>query len=208
MLRAFLVSIVLLAAAAMPAMADPTLGSDLDSCRDRQTDVKLRQAACENLLSAGQLTGKDLATALAMRGNTLFIKRETDKAIEAYSAAHDADPDNLGILNSRGWAYERKGQDDLALADYNLALQKRPNMALVYNNRGTIYLRKGALQSALDDFNAALRLAPNMYYAHANRGRVETMNRDFDAALADFPGVFAEDKRFAFAVGRRCRAVN
>jgi tetratricopeptide (TPR) repeat protein len=184
MLRACFVSTLLLVAAAlMPAMADPTLGSDLDTCRDRQTDVKLRQTACENLLGAGQLTGKDLATALAVHGNALFIKGENDKAIEAYSAAHDADPDNLGILNSRGWAYERKGQDDLALADYNLALQKRPNMALVYNNRGTIYLRKGALQSALDDFNAALRYAPNMYHAYANRGRVETMNKDFDAAL-------------------------
>ena len=41
---------------------------------------------------AGQLTGKDLAIALAVRGNALMTRRDTDKAIAAYSAAHDADP--------------------------------------------------------------------------------------------------------------------
>jgi hypothetical protein len=46
MLRAFFVSTALLAAAALtPALADPTLGNDLDTCRDRQADAKLRQAA-------------------------------------------------------------------------------------------------------------------------------------------------------------------
>ncbi len=167
MLRALFVSTVifiLVASALPPAMADPTLGNDLDTCRDRQTDPKLRLTACENLLSAGQLTGKDLGIALGVRGNAMLTKRDNDKAIAAYSAAHDADPDNVAIIDARGIAYERKGQDDLAMADYNLALQKRPNFGAAYNNRGTIYLRRGAFQSALDDFNAAIKYSPDHVY--------------------------------------------
>jgi Flp pilus assembly protein TadD len=207
MLRALFVSAVILVGSIVaPALAGPTLGDDLETCRDRQTDATLRLTACENLLAAGQVTGKDLAIALAVHGNALFTKGDIDKSIAAFSAAHDADPDNVGILNARGWAYERKGQDDLAMADYNLALQKRPNFAIVYNNRGTLYLRKGALQSALDDFNAALKYAPKMYYAHANRGRVLAMNRDFDGALADFAEALTIDPAAPQATTYRCVA--
>jgi tetratricopeptide (TPR) repeat protein len=168
------------------ALAGPARADDMDTCRDRQAEAQARLEACEKVIAAGQVAGKDLATAQSVRGNALLTKRDVDKAIVAFGAAHDADPDNVGYLNSRGIAYERKGDDDHAMADYNLALQMRPNFGSAFNNRGTLYLRKGAFQSALDDFNAALKYTPNMYIAHTNRARVLTMNRDFDGALADF----------------------
>jgi tetratricopeptide (TPR) repeat protein len=206
MLRVLFPSIVVPFLIAAPAFAGPELGDDLATCRQPQPDPKTRQDACERVVATGQATGKDLATALAVRGNAFFTKRDNDKAIAAYTEALKADPDNVGVINSRGSSYERKGQDDLAIADYNLALKKRPNLGMVYNNRGTVYLRKGALQSALDDFNAALRYAPNMYYAHTNRGRVLAMNRDFDAALADFAEALKIDPNPPQALVFRCVA--
>ena len=127
-----------------------------------------RLDACEKVIAAGQATGKDLAIAHAVRGNALMTKRDYDKAIAAFSAAHDADPDNVGIIDARGIAYERKGQDDLAMADYNLALQKRRNSAPPTTTAARSICAR-ALQSALDDFNAAVKYAPNMYIAHTNR---------------------------------------
>jgi tetratricopeptide (TPR) repeat protein len=199
MLRPLLVSIVTL------ALAGPALADDIDACRDRQTEAKARQEACEKVIASGQVSGKDLAVALAVRGNALMAKHNNDKAIAAFSAAHDADPDNPGILDARGLAYERKGQDDLAMADYNLALQQRPNFAAVYNNRGTIYLRKGALQSAFDDFNASIKYAPNAFIAYTNRARVLTMNKDFDGALADFAAAEKIDPTARQIGSNRCR---
>ena len=207
MLRAlFVLSVVWVASAVAPAFAGPELDDDLGMCRQPQPDPKSRLDACEKIIAAGQATGKDLATAYFVRGNALFAKRANDKAIEAFSAALNADPDNAIILNARGWAHERKGQDDLAMADYNLALQKRAKYAPAYNNRGTLHLRKGALQSALDDFNSALTYAPNMYIAHANRGRVLAMNKDFDGALADFAEALRIDPSAPQAVTYRCVA--
>jgi tetratricopeptide (TPR) repeat protein len=205
MLRALLISAVLwLGATVMPALADPTLGDDLATCRERQTDAQVRLAACENLITAGQLSGKDLAIAMGVRGNALLTKGDYDKAIAAFNAAHDADPDNVGIIDARGIAYERKGQDDLAMADYNTALQKQPKFGAAYNNRGTIHLRRGAFQSALDDFNAAVKYAPKMYIARSNRGRVETFIKDFDAALADFAAAEQIDPAPPQAAMNRC----
>jgi tetratricopeptide (TPR) repeat protein len=186
MWRSLCFPLVILGWIAGPALAEPQLGDDAATCRDRQPDAQTRQDACERVIADGKAAPKDMALAYAIRGDALFKKRNLDKAIEAYSKAIELDPDSVGFLNARGWAYEGSGKDDLAIADYNLALQKRPNFAAAYNNRGTVYLRRGALQSALDDFNAALRIKNDMYFAHTNRGRVLAMNRDFDGAFADF----------------------
>ena len=158
MLRTLFLPAFLLLSIATPALAGPDLADDLTACRDRPSDPKqnhskVRLDACERVIAAGQASPKDLAVALGIRGDALLAKRDYDKSIAAYTDALKADPDNVGIIDARGIAYERKGQDDLAMADYNLALQKRPTFGAPYNNRGTIQLRKGALQSALDDFN-------------------------------------------------------
>jgi tetratricopeptide (TPR) repeat protein len=180
MLRLLLISIITLAISGL-ACAD-----DLETCRDRQAEAKARADACENLISAGKTSGRDLGIAYYVRGSAFVSKRNYDKAIAAFDAAHTADQNVLDYINWRGIAYERKGDDDHAMADYNLALQMRPNYASALNNRGTIHLRKGAFQSALDDFNAALRAFPNHYLAHVNKARVLTIDKDYDGAIAEF----------------------
>src|SRR5512143_3633399 len=94
MLRVFVLTFVILVSCAPIAAADPQLGDDLATCRDRQGDFQARVQACENLLAADRVTGRDKAVALLVRGNNLANKRELDHAIEAFNAAHDADPDN------------------------------------------------------------------------------------------------------------------
>ena len=156
MLRGFFLAIVMLAAAGPARAAD-----DLELCRNRKPDAAQRQEACEKLIAAGQAERTRISRSrCGCVAAALLTKRETDKAIAAFGAALDADPENVPALVSRGYAHERKGDDDLAMADYNRVLQKCPNAPLALNNRGTLYLRKGALQSALDDFNAAIKSNP------------------------------------------------
>jgi len=189
MLRILLISFGLASTLALPALAD-----DMDICRDKdkQAEPAARLDACEKVIAAGQVSGKDLAIALGTRGNALINNRDYDKAIVALNAAHDADPDNVGILNLRGISYERKGQDDLALADYDLALQKRPTFGVPYNNRGTIQVHRKALQSALDDFNLSIKYAPKFLLGYTNRARLRTVSKDFDGALADYAEAAAQ----------------
>jgi tetratricopeptide (TPR) repeat protein len=207
MLRAILLSTVTLLAFVMPAIAGPELGDDVTTCRDKQAgDKAARLEACERVIAAGKAEPKDMALAYAVRGQEFERKHNYDKSLAAFSAAHDADPDDPVYLNARGFSYEAKGDDDHAMADYNLALQMRSNFSGAFYNRGTVYLRKGALQSALDDFNAALKISPNYYRAHADRGRVLTINKDFDGALADFAAAEQVDATAAMAHNYRCLA--
>jgi tetratricopeptide (TPR) repeat protein len=206
MMRAFFVPAVLLAASTLaPAIAGPTLGDDMETCRNKQAEDKAaRLEACERVIAGGQASGKDLALAYAVRGQAFLTKNNHDKAIAAFDAAHAADPDNPAYINARGMAYEAKGDDDHAMADYNLILQMRSNAPIALNNRGTLYLRKGALQSALDDFNAALKSNPNLYLGHTNRGRVLTINKDYNGALADFAEAERIDPAAPQAHSYRC----
>src|SRR6476661_9185572 len=127
MLRTLVVLTLLLTlalrSALVPAIAGPLLADDLETCRNRQADVGVRLAACENLLSGGQLAGKDLAIALSARGGALLTKHDYDKAIATFSEAGTADPDEPGPLIGRGWAYVQKGDDDHAMADFNQAIK-------------------------------------------------------------------------------------
>ena len=205
MLR-ILLSIVGFIFLAAQAAADPLLNDDLTTCHDRQIDVAQRLAACEKLLNAGGLAGKDLSWALGVRANGYMRKRDYNHAIADFTAAFAADPDNVAMLNLRGWANELQGKDDQAMADYNLALQKRFTFGGAYNNRGTLYLRKGALQSALDDFTSAIKFSPNMYIAHANRGRALAMTKDFDGAMAEFAAAIEIDQNAPQPVVYRCEA--
>jgi tetratricopeptide (TPR) repeat protein len=208
MLRAFFVSAVILVVSTLrPAMAGPTLADDMETCRNKQTEDKAaRLGACERVIAAGQASGKDLALAYAVRGQEFQRKRNYDKAIAAFSAAHDADPDDANLIHARGFAYESKGDDEHAMADYNLVLQTRPRAAFTLYFRGTLYMRKSALQSALDDFNAALKIKPDLYRALADRGRVLTITKDFDGALADFAEAERINPTWTQAYIHRCLA--
>src|SRR5436853_4872399 len=117
MLRGFLLFLVTLAAAG-PALA----AGDIDTCRDAAAEPAARLAACESVIADDKITGKPKAAAFWFRGDTLNKKRDYDGAIVAFSAAHDADPDNVSYLNSRGIAYSNKGDDEHALADYDQCL--------------------------------------------------------------------------------------
>lgn len=204
MLRVVSLTFVVLVSGAAIAAAEPQAGDDLTVCRDRQAELPARATACDNLLNADRLTGKDKGIALSVRGNTLLNKRDYVHAIETLSMAVDLDPDNVVTLNLRGLAYERSGKDDLAMADYNLALQKRPTYGVPYNNRGVIQLRRGALQSALDDFNLSIKYTPKFLLGWTNRARVRTLMKDYGGAIADFAEAEKIDPAAPQIASNRC----
>ncbi|MEY9747531.1 tetratricopeptide (TPR) repeat protein [Bradyrhizobium japonicum] len=204
MLRVIPLTLAILISNAAIAAAEPQAGEDLATCRDRQAEAQARATACDNLLKADKLGGKDKSLALVVRGNALINKRDYDRAIEALSSAIDLDPDNVGAINLRGLSHERKGEDDLAMADYNLTIQKRANFGYAYNNRGTIHLRRGALQSALDDFNLSIKYTPTFLLGWTNRARMRTLNKDFDGAIADFAAAEKIDPAAPQIAGNRC----
>ena len=204
MRRGLILTVLIVSSCATIAVADPQLGDDLATCLDRQANSQVRLQACSSLLDANRITGKDKATALLVRGFALLTKNDFDHAFADFSAAREADPDNVAAIDGQAQVYWRKGQDDLAMAAYNLALQKRPNYGGAYNDRGLIYIRKGAWQSALDDYNATVKYTPKLLVGWTNRGRVRTMMKDYDGALSDFAEAAKLDPNALQIPSQRC----
>ena len=72
MLRALFASTLLLAASAVTAVkADPTLGNDLDTCRDRQVDAKLRLELRDDI--------RDLQRRLGI--TTIYVTHDQEEAL-------------------------------------------------------------------------------------------------------------------------------
>ncbi|MGH6643399.1 MAG: tetratricopeptide repeat protein, partial [Bradyrhizobium sp.] len=184
MLRAFF-----LVAALLVVIGPARAAGDIDTCRNNEAEPAARLAACETVIADDKITGKSRAGAFWVRGDSLMKKRDYDGAIAAFSAALDADPENVFYLNARGLAYGDKGDDQHALADYELCLKVRPNYASAFNNRGLIFMRKGDLDRAFEEFNSAIKYPASntSRYIHLfNRARVQTYRKQYDAALVDF----------------------
>ncbi|MGD5511037.1 hypothetical protein QUS43_22705, partial [Xanthomonas citri pv. citri] len=87
MLRVIPLTLAVLMSATALAAAEAQPADDLATCRDRQADLQARAPACENLLNADRVTGKDKSIALSVRGNMLINKRDLVHAIETLSMA-------------------------------------------------------------------------------------------------------------------------
>jgi hypothetical protein len=78
--------------------------TDIDTCRDPATEAEARLVACSAATADDTITGKPRAAAYQVIGDSFMKKRDYDSAIAAFGKAHDADPDNVGYVNSRGIA--------------------------------------------------------------------------------------------------------
>src|SRR2546423_717685 len=148
MLRAFLLSIVTLAAAG-PALA----AGDIDTCRNTSAEAAARFAACESVIADDKITGKSRAAAYGFRGETL--RRQYEPALVDFAEARRLNPEGWQIPNYRCITYTEIGRFDEAIADCNEVLAKYPKWVGPITNRGNAYLAKGDFDAALRDYNEA-----------------------------------------------------
>jgi tetratricopeptide (TPR) repeat protein len=104
MLRALFVAIIALVSAGSALAA-----ADIVTCRDPAAQPEARLVACSAMTADDSIAGKPRAAAYQVIGDSFMKKRDYDSAITAFGKAHDADPDNVGYINSRGIAYSWRG---------------------------------------------------------------------------------------------------
>ncbi|HBR22615.1 MAG TPA: hypothetical protein DD713_08660 [Nitrospiraceae bacterium] len=137
------------------------------------------------------------------KGFNYTIKKEYDKAIEAYSNSIALNPNNAKAYRYRGYAYADKEQHDRAIEDYNKAIALDPNDAYVYSVRGHAYSNKGQYDKAIEDYNKAIVLVPlqwgdnssfilpGYYYfrgfAYDKKGQYDKAIKDYNKAIAIDP---------------------
>src|SRR3989338_1360137 len=160
--------------------------------KKKQVEAKITDD--ERLLQANEWFNK---------GYEYDLKKDYDKAIEAYTSAIALDPNDAFAYNNRGNAYADKGQHDRAIEDYNKVIALDPNDALAYNNRGIAYGKKGQHDRAIEDYNKVIALDPNDALAYNNRGIAYGEKGQHDRAIEDYNKVIALDPNDALAYNNR-----
>ena len=82
MLRAFFLSLGLSVIAASTCAA-----TEIETCRDNQTEATARLAACNAVIADDKVTGKPKAYATWYLGDSLLKKRDYDGALAAFTKA-------------------------------------------------------------------------------------------------------------------------
>lgn len=100
------------------------------------------------LIAEGEADANDYLA----RGLAYSKLDEHSHAVYDYTTALELDPNNLGALNNRCWAYSEIGQYEQALADCNQLIAQVPEGDFPYLNRGIVHEKRGDMDAALRDY--------------------------------------------------------
>lgn len=119
-------------------------------------------------------------------GTLLEERGQTDKAMEHYRLAFEADPRQIIALNNLGLLLSKSGRHEQAIAELQKALQLAPDSPILHNSLGEAYRRRGEPDRALTEYQAATRRQPDYFEAHMNAGRILAEIGQPDRAMEHF----------------------
>jgi len=119
-------------------------------------------------------------------GTALFVKGQTEEAINQYQEAIRLKPDYAEAYDNLGAAFDKQGQLDEAIRQYQETIRIAPGYAQAHYNLGTALGRTGRMDEAIKEFQEAIRLNPDYPDAHNNLG-IALLNKDqIDKAIGQF----------------------
>jgi tetratricopeptide (TPR) repeat protein len=206
-----LISTAILAALMQPGLpAGGAAAGEVENllalCSNPETPVRDAMNACRRVAEQGRLDARRRALAWLNAGIAAQSLALYAEAVEAHSAAIEADPRLSAAYENRALAHEKLNQINEALADYAAAISLGPNETGAYLGRGVLMLNHGAPERALPDFGKVIELDPTLTAARYNRGLAFLQLGQNELAEADFTTVIGRNPRDPGAYLNRGRA--
>ncbi|MCB2169024.1 MAG: tetratricopeptide repeat protein [Deltaproteobacteria bacterium] len=119
------------------------------------------------------------------QGLAALKAKDYQAAVDKFTMAIEAVPDDFEALNNRGFARIYTGDYRGAIEDCSRSIAINPGSAKAYNNRGLARLFTGEFDDAIADFNQAIAINPRYVDAYSNRGLAWSQKEDYPRAIAD-----------------------
>jgi len=203
---AALAIVALTAALPAPGARASEIENLLALCSNPETPAADAFNACWRAAEKGRLDARRRALVWMNAGIAAYAIQRYDAAVEAQSAAIEADPRLAAAFVNRAMANEKLDLLNEALADFAAAISLEPNDPQAYLGRGALMLGRGAPERALPDFSRAVELDPDLDAAYYNRGLAYLQLGEAIAAEADFSAVIGRNPRETEAYLNRARA--
>ncbi len=116
----------------------------------------------------------------------LLTRQNNPKAIRYFDNGLSVNPDNIALLQSKGYALQYFGNFNGSLAVFDEIARKNPQNAESYFNKGVVYLKMDSLKMAEKSFNLAQKLDPANYLFYLNKGIALELQGDLKGALEQF----------------------
>ena len=108
------------------------------------------------------------------------------EALDILTRAIIENPDNAGLIGTRGSMLLAQNKVFDALVDLEAAVKLAPNNTSLLINRSQAYRKFNRLEEAMNDLNKVLSIAPDLVAARFNRGTLLYGEARYKEALADF----------------------
>jgi tetratricopeptide (TPR) repeat protein len=112
-------------------------------------------------------------------------RKSTEKAIEAYTCAIQANPQFVNLYLGRGWSYLTLFQYEKAIADFEIAEGLTPYWQTQYY-MGKAYAGLNRHEEAIAFYDRALAGQPDYIYVLIDRGVSYVTLKEYELAIADF----------------------
>jgi tetratricopeptide (TPR) repeat protein len=110
---------------------------------------------------------------------------EFQKAIENYNLALEIKPDDVKLLNERGWVYHSLLKYDSALIDFKHAANITPDYYNFFNIAYTLDVLD-SIDEAINYYNKSLELKSDYYLSYNNRGYEYYRLKKYTKAIKDY----------------------
>ena len=151
-------------------------------------DTTLMYDAIKDLTQTIEITlrtNSGFTIAFQVRGGCYDFLGEHQQAIDDYNIALGFDPEDDGLIISKGVAKGKLGRYKEAINDFNLAIQINPENSSAYVNRGLAKSRVKDLKGAIADYNKSIELDPTQFTSFINRSLIKYSLGDIAGAITD-----------------------
>lgn len=107
------------------------------------------------------------------KGKSAYKDENYVQAVELFSKALDADPDNAYIYYERGISYFHLNKKSLALVDFDKAAELQPENPFRFSSRAYVRDACGDIDGAIKDYKRTITIDPDDSVAHNNLGLLE-----------------------------------
>lgn len=112
--------------------------------------------------------------------------KEYETGLNYLDKALELSPDNMLVVQNKGYTYLQQGKYELAIEHFDKTLSKEPENAYALSNRGLAKTEFGEQEEGLKEMKEALRLDENQGYVHRNLGIYYFERESYKKALEYF----------------------